>query len=144
MRVLVCGGRGYNNAELLSVVLFSLHVAEPITTVIEGSASGADRMAREWAVRNNIPVETYPADWERYGKAAGGIRNRQMLVEGKPDCVVAFPGNKGTANMIGKTKGAGISLYEIFDQSAHNGAVSYTVTHTPARDLQEPLPGLQS
>ncbi len=51
----------------------------------EGGARGADRLARVWAQLGGIEVETHPAQWERDGKAAGPIRNRAMLVNGRPD-----------------------------------------------------------
>jgi hypothetical protein len=58
-------------------------------------------------------LEPYPADWKRYGNAAGAIRNTQMLVEGKPDIVLAFPTGrlsitKGTKNMVQQARKAGV------------------------------------
>jgi hypothetical protein len=55
----------------------------------------------------------FPADWEKYGKAAGPIRNQQILVEGKPDLVVAFQGGRGTANMVSRAQQAGVPVVEI-------------------------------
>lgn len=83
-------------------------------TIIQGGARGVDRAALAFA-REYYPMneETYFADWKTHGKAAGAIRNRQMLVEGKPDLVVAFPGNKGTADMIRRTIKAGVPLIKI-------------------------------
>jgi UDP-N-acetylmuramoylalanine-D-glutamate ligase len=60
-----------------------------------------------------IPVETYEADWDTHGKAAGPIRNKRMLDEGKPDLVVAFPGGRGTANMISQARKAGVEVIEV-------------------------------
>jgi hypothetical protein len=84
-----------------------------IDVLIEGEAPGADTLAREWATEQGIPVERYPADWNRHGKAAGPIRNRRMLVEGKPDLVVAFPGGRGTANMISQAEAAGVKVLKV-------------------------------
>ena len=58
-------------------------------------------------------VETYPADWDRHGKSAGPIRNRQMLAEGHPDLVVAFPDtvSRGTWDMIGAARHAGVKVW---------------------------------
>lgn len=78
--------------------------------IIEGDAKGADRAASDWAVCNYSKHEVYPADWQRHGKAAGPIRNRQMLNEGKPDLVVAFPGGAGTAHMVSIAKVAGVEV----------------------------------
>ena len=47
-------------------------------------------------------------DWKKYGKKAGPLRNQQMLEEGKPDLVVAFPGGNGTADMVRRAKKANI------------------------------------
>ena len=53
---------------------------------------------------NGVVVEEFKADWDKFGRAAGPIRNAQMLREGKPDLVVAFPGGRGTANMVAQAK----------------------------------------
>lgn len=63
---------------------------------------------REWAQANNIQFKEYPAKWTKYRKRAGVIRNQQMIDEGKPDMVVAFPGGSGTKNMIALAKKAHI------------------------------------
>ena len=111
MRVLVCGGRDYADADYLRCVLSEL----PVTVLIEGEAPGADTLARLWAQRRGILIDRYPADWDRYGKAAGPIRNQQMLDEGKPDLVVAFPGGHGTADMVRRARAAGIAVTEILE-----------------------------
>lgn len=72
--------------ELMENVLKDLD----ITVLIEGEARGADLLARRYAERRKIPVNAFPALWDKHGKAAGPIRNTQMLSEGRPDLVVAF------------------------------------------------------
>lgn len=111
MKVLVCGGRKFNDALTLGSWLGGIHKNNgPITLLIEGGASGADFMARKFAEWMKIPTQTFEADWKRHGKAAGPIRNQQMLDEGKPDLVVAFPGGRGTASMIGLAHMAGVKV----------------------------------
>jgi hypothetical protein len=66
-----------------------------VTCIIAGAASGADRLAAEWAVSRGIPLEEYPADWNTLGGDAGPIRNKRMLDEGHPDGVLAFPRANG-------------------------------------------------
>ena len=69
-------------------------------------ASGADQLAGQWAKSRGISVKAYPADWKNLGRIAGPIRNKKMLDE-KPDLLVAFPGGKGTANMVFYAKKSG-------------------------------------
>jgi len=113
MRVLVCGGRNYNDSIRISTVLTELDLTRPFTALIHGGASGADRIAGKWATAGGLTVESYPAEWGKFGYAAGPKRNAQMLAEGKPDIVVAFPGGKGTADMVRRAKAAGVEVMEI-------------------------------
>ena len=80
--------------------------------MIHGDASGADRLAGEWAKERCIEVLARPAEWKKHGRAAGPIRNQAMLAE-KPQLVVAFPGGKGTADMVAKAKKAGLEVVVI-------------------------------
>jgi hypothetical protein len=105
-RVLVCGGRDYGalpgEKEFLFEYLDGL-LPRP-TVIIEGEAPGADSLAREWAELRGIPVEKYPADWKKHGRAAGPLRNTLMLRNGRPHLVVAFPGGAGTADLLRQAK----------------------------------------
>jgi hypothetical protein len=111
MKVLVCGGRKFDDALTLGSWLGGIHKNNgPITLLIEGGAPGADFMARKFAEWMKIPTQTFEAEWDRHGKAAGPIRNKRMLDEGKPDLVVAFEGGKGTANMLKQASAAGVKV----------------------------------
>lgn len=85
----------------------------PEVVIIHGGAAGADKIADEWAMVNWCHIEEYKADWDKYGRSAGPIRNKRMLTEGKPDLVVAFPGGRGTMNMIKLAKEAGVEVLEV-------------------------------
>jgi hypothetical protein len=113
MRVLVCGGRDFSDRDLLFRTLDDLRREQVVNVIIEGNASGADRLAGYWARKHHIKNKKFPADWEKNGKAAGPIRNARMIAEGKPDLVIAFPGGEGTANMIAQAKEAGIDVVEV-------------------------------
>src|SRR5882672_10315376 len=104
MRVLVCGGRDFTDYNLLTSTLNQL---EGITHLIHGEAKGADTLARLWAKDKEIVILGYPANWHRDGEAARPIRNQRMLNQGEPDLVIAFPGGKGTADMVRRAKLAG-------------------------------------
>lgn len=112
MRVLVCGGRDYVDALTLGSWLGAAHKAHPVSLIIEGGATGADRLARHWAEFVGVPVRTFKADWA-LGPKAGPMRNSRMIEEGMPDLVIAFPGGKGTADMVRRARAAGIEVKEI-------------------------------
>jgi hypothetical protein len=112
-RVLVCGGRDYTNKELLYRKLDEAHEFSSIVCIISGMAPGADTLAAEWAKERGIELAPFPADWSKYSRAAGPIRNAKMLVEGKPDVVMAFPGDKGTKDMIKRATKAKIPVVQI-------------------------------
>jgi hypothetical protein len=122
MRVLVCGGREFDDWDLLNHTLYELFdsglrdLTEPFV-IIQGGAKGADFLGRVWgkykAIEYPVEVIEYPADWKQYGKAAGSIRNKQMLDKGNPDLVVAFPGGTGTADMVRRAKKAGVEVVEV-------------------------------
>lgn len=110
MRVLVCGSRYFNDINLMSSKLTEIQEETNFDTIIHGAARGADTLAEAWAFRHGFTTIAFPADWNKYGKGAGSIRNKQMLDEGKPDLVVAFrgPNSRGTQNMIDQAEKAGV------------------------------------
>jgi hypothetical protein len=111
MRILVCGGRNYKNFERLQEVLNQYLL--DIDVLIHGGARGADGLAWDWALQNQVPTLMYEAQWKEHGRSAGPIRNRQMLEKGQPDLVIAFPGGKGTANMVQQASDAGVEVFEV-------------------------------
>ena len=144
-RILVCGGRTYNDANLVNV---TLNLLAP-TVLINGGAPGADRLARMWAGYRCIPTFTFPADWERKGPSAGPQRNQAMIDIGKPDLVVAFPGGRGTADMIRRARKAGIEVREIAscgtrpkggDANAAPALPSDAVSEAQTPNLSRPIP----
>lgn len=111
MRVLICGGRKYGEsaAELRAFEVRMAPFIDRTALVIHGGCSGADREAGMWASRNKIPCMVFPAHFA-HGPQWGPIRNGWMLKFGKPDVVLAFPGGKGTADMIRQATEAGIDV----------------------------------
>lgn len=86
--------------------------------VIEGGATGADSVAWDWIIsrtQNVFVHEQYMADWATFGKRAGFLRNQRMLVEGKPELVLAFmhKPSTGTTMMLDMARTAGVSTYVI-------------------------------
>ena len=75
MRVLVCGGRTFCDKDLLYKVLDKAHKELDFDILIEGNALGADRLAGYWAAQNLISHYKYYAEWDKYGRSDGPIRN---------------------------------------------------------------------
>lgn len=115
VRVMVFGGRHYPNRARVFAELDAIHAETPITVLIQGEASGADRYGKRWALAHGIPTEDYPADWDDlqaavvrakkrpdgsfYNAAAGNNRNLFMMAKSRPDIALEFPGGSGTASM---------------------------------------------
>lgn len=100
MKILVCGGRNYNDKKRVFDYLDYLSsISNEKLIIIQGGAPGADKLAKEWAISRQKQFKEFPADWNTYGKRAGYIRNQQMA-DDNPDIVVAFPGGVGTQSMI--------------------------------------------
>jgi hypothetical protein len=108
VRVLVCGGRDYSDHELVCMVLDRIHAETPIDIVIHGGARGADSLAHAWAVDRRVAVVEVKANWKAHGRAAGPIRNQDMLDRWEPSMVLAFPGGRGTADMVDRARKAGV------------------------------------
>ena len=102
MKLAVIGSRGFNDYELVKKVLNEYK--ERVTLVISGGAKGADTLGEKWANDNNITTLIYPAEWDKYGKRAGHIRNTDII--NSCDFCIAFWDGKstGTQDSIKKAK----------------------------------------
>jgi len=109
-RLLVCGGRTYADLDRVRREMNRVVGLRRNVIVIHGGARGADSLAGAVAVKAGVPTEVYVAEWEKHGRAAGMLRNKRMLEEGKPDLVLAFPGGIGTGGMIRIARQAGVPV----------------------------------
>lgn len=109
MRVLITGGRDFQEHDWLFNGLEFLNMMYPIGEIIEGGASGADCLAANWARWKQVKLTTVEAEWTKYGKRAGMIRNCSMA-DLNPDLVLATPGGRGTAHMVGEAQARGIQV----------------------------------
>jgi predicted Rossmann-fold nucleotide-binding protein len=108
VKVLVCGGRGYRDAQALraelDLILVEAKRQKPTNPwplcIIQGGGRGADKLAYDWARENGVPMIEMIAHWDYHGLKAGPLRNQWMIEFGNPDLLIAFPGGAGTANMI--------------------------------------------
>ena len=108
MLVLVCGDRNWDDRKTIYLRLEKLPVG---SVVMHGGCQGADEIAGIMAGRLGFEVRVFEADWDEFGKAAGPIRNRQMLDQ-KPDLVIAFhldlKKSRGTRNCLEVAEQRGI------------------------------------
>jgi hypothetical protein len=126
-RILVCGGRRYgitmtddgylvpNRLQVKTLIDYLDNILSEFSDIliIHGEAKGADSLAKDWAKSRNIEQIGFPAQWDKYGKAAGFFRNTEMLKVGKPDIVVAFPGGTGTAMMCKIAEAEGVEVRKV-------------------------------
>lgn len=118
-KVLVCGGRDYDNRERLFEALDrsleAATMAGKSFTLVHGGARGADALAGLWASmrEDDVTVRVYEANWKRHKKAAGPIRNKLMLTKEKPHVIIACKGGNGTAHMMKIGRQAGVPVMEI-------------------------------
>ena len=104
--VVIGGYRNFENYEIfknfVDSCLAELDFKE--MTILSGHCKGVDLMGERYAKEKDLALELYPAEWKKYGKAAGPIRNKQMVE--KADIVIAFVCEraKGTKNLIAQAK----------------------------------------
>lgn len=120
MKILICGSRGWHDANVIRTILIGHKAAaHGNLVVIHGGADGADKIADRVARRLGIRVVVEEADWDQYGKAAGPIRNQKMLDDHNPDVVYAFRAHgksNGTDHMVAISRKAGIQTYVLSGQ----------------------------
>lgn len=134
-KVVVTGGRTYSEKQDLKIVLNSF---PELNIIIQGGASGADFLAKSYAIDRCIAHKTYRANWDdlsqpdarikvnRYGKKydaqAGHRRNNKMLIENTNGVVVAFPGGSGTNDCVKQAIKLGFHVFLVDKDS--NGRIS--------------------
>jgi len=112
-RVLVTGGRAYLDRETVFARLGTCREEEQRNglklVVIHGDCpTGADHWAKLWCRREGVEERRFPAQWDLHGRSAGPRRNQRMVAEGQPNLALAFPGGRGTADMVRRACVAGV------------------------------------
>ena len=119
MKLIVAGGRDFKDYHLLKEALDSFQQEYGnITEVVSGGARGLDKLGEQYANENNIPIKRFVPDWERLGKKAGHVRNRQMGDYAKEHggMLVAFwdKQSKGTKGMIDYASKIGLKSVVVY------------------------------
>lgn len=121
IRLIIAGSRNFNNYEYLKEKVDSIidNLDEPIE-IVSGHCVGADMLGEKYASENRIPFKTFPADWDKFGKRAGLVRNTKMAdyacSDGCKGMLIAFPfgQSRGTHHMI-SVAGAYKFKYYVFE-----------------------------
>lgn len=111
MKVIIAGGRNFDDYELLRVVCNAVLATAKDIEIVSGGASGADALGERYAAEMGYPLKRFPADWNTHGKAAGPIRNKQMAEYANG--LIAFwdSSSRGTKHMIETAKKNGLKVY---------------------------------
>src|SRR5215203_4448097 len=110
MNVIVSGGRAYFDQVKVDDVLDTLNWQRHIDAILQGGATGADELARNWAERRRVRIRTYISGKTSGGRSSWSKGNQRMVDEGRPDLVVAFPGVRRTADLVRRAKDACVTV----------------------------------
>lgn len=115
--VLVFGGRDYPDEKCVRAVLSILYVqyGDRLCVIHGDCKTGADKFADKWCEDHGITPLKFPADWNKYGRAAGPIRNSEMAKQ-PIDSAIRFGGGKGSADMTSKLVGK-LKLISHYDKN---------------------------
>ena len=110
MKIIIAGGRNYSFTKIDYRKLALFAQQHNITEVVSGCANGADTYGQLWASNRGIQVKQFPADWEKYGKGAGFIRNLEMA--DYADALIAFAGGSGTEHMVKEARRRKLMIFD--------------------------------
>jgi len=113
VKVIIAGSRSITDLEIVKSAIERAYLYSGIliTEVISGCASGVDSLGESWAYLMKIPVKRFRPLWERYGKAAGKIRNGEMVKEAEAAIFVWDGKSKGTKDCIDRAIQAGLKIH---------------------------------
>jgi hypothetical protein len=113
MKLIIAGSRTiYLFEDEVCTILNSKSIPE-VTEVVCGMAYGMDQSGLDWADNYKIPVKPFPADWERYGRSAGHIRNKEMADYADALLIVWDGSSRGSKNMKENMLKLNKPIYEV-------------------------------
>ena len=119
MKVIIAGSRDITNYNLLLKVIEKSKFE--ITEVVSGTARGVDKLGERYAEENNIPLKKFPADWNKYNKMAGYLRNKQMAEYADALIAIWDGESRGTKNMIDIAKKMKLDICCVIYKDEYNG-----------------------
>ena len=110
MRVIIAGSRTITDWKVLesAIAASKFH----ITLVISGHACGVDTLGEEWASKRNVPCDIYKANWDKFGRAAGPIRNSEMANAAEALLLIWDGASVGSKDMLEKARRKGLQIFE--------------------------------
>lgn len=108
MKTIIAGSRDITDYQILCAAIKESGIV--ITEVVSGGARGVDTLGERYAKENNLPLTRKPAEWDKYGKAAGALRNIQMAEESQA-LIAVWNGSRGTQHMIGVAQDKGLKVH---------------------------------
>ena len=111
MKIIIAGGRNFTNYKKLCKVCDNILQDQTNVEIVSGAYyKGADKLGEQYATEKGFRLTKFPADWNRFGKAAGPKRNQAMA--NYSDALIVFwdGKSKGTKNMIGLAKNRGLKV----------------------------------
>lgn len=122
MKTIIAGSRTITDkAVFVDAMLSSLDAGIEITEVLSGCAKGVDSLGEKWAQINGFPLHKYPANWEKYGRRAGFLRNMEMAANADALIAIWDGQSKGTKHMIDLAEKAGLKVYVHRTDSSTSG-----------------------
>jgi len=113
LKTIIAGSRAITDPAVLDDAISASSF--DITEVVSGTAPGVDSLAETWAAQNGIPVKQFPADWNRYGRKAGPIRNTEMAGYAEALIAVWDGRSKGSRNIIQLARRRGLKVFVYLD-----------------------------
>lgn len=111
MKIIIAGSRSITSPKIIREAIIQSKWQNEITEVVSGGARGVDKLGEMWAIQNNIPIKRFPANWKKYGKKAGSIRNKEMAEYGDRLIAIWNGNSTGTIDMVQQMKIAEKPVY---------------------------------
>lgn len=122
MRHLLAGGRHLDDGGLVRAMLDALRARHSPTVLIHGGHPDLGPQAEAWARRHDLHVIRYPANRHLHGRRAEMLRNAFMLVDSRPDLVLALPGGADTADLVARAHALRLTVLGPADPSCGSPA----------------------
>lgn len=111
MKTIIAGSRTEKRFSIMVKAMLKFPESDHITEVVSGCADGVDRLGERFAELYHLPVRQFPADWKRYGRAAGRQRNLQMAVYAEALIAIWDGKSPGTRHMIETAERMGLKVF---------------------------------